>query len=322
VLYGFGDGIYSTMWGDSFYGGISSWENRPAWNYTLMAAGFLLSLLPTLIILTGFVVCAVKFLHRPEPVWFLLLGLTVTTYAALFYMSLKLPYFCNVKAFYALITLLPMCAFGAAGWKVICDVAGKLRPVLYVAALVWAMNAYASFWIRDGSSATRTMRANLDSRRGRPGDAIAELTEALRINPHDVVAMRFLAAEQARAGNVDAAWQTTKLLLADDPDNASGLLQAALLLAQNGQMDAALQKGRRAIEVAPDYALAYQELAAWLSQTGKNKEAADAAREGLRITPFNPQLHALLAASLTKLGEQTEADEQLSIAKMLAASHR
>jgi len=84
-----------------------------------MAAGFLLALVPTATILVGAIVSVVRFLRRPEPVSFLLLGVPCLTFAALVYMNLKLPFYCNVKAFYCLTALLPVCALGAVGAEAI-----------------------------------------------------------------------------------------------------------------------------------------------------------------------------------------------------------
>jgi tetratricopeptide (TPR) repeat protein len=218
-----------------------------------------------------------------------------------------------VKAFYVLITFLPMCACGAAGWEWLAKIFGRLRPILYVAMCVWAINAYASFWIRSGSAATHALRGNYLSNEGHSREAIAELNEALRIDPHCALARRFLATELART-DVDAAWQETKKLLADDPDNAPGLVQAALLLAQNGQMNDALQKAASAVEAAPDYALGYEEMSLWYAQSGKYREAERAAREGLRITPLSPDMHFRLGSALSNLGEDADAARHFQIA--------
>ena len=49
----FFDGLYSTLWGDGLCSGVSDLSIRPPWNYNLMCAGYLLSLLPTLLLLVG-----------------------------------------------------------------------------------------------------------------------------------------------------------------------------------------------------------------------------------------------------------------------------
>lgn len=309
----FADGIYSTMWGDGLYSGLGKIEFRPAWNYPLMTAGYLLALLPMAIILTGVVVCLIRFLRRPEPVWFLLLGTTFTTYAALFYMSVKLPYFCNVKAFYAMMTLLPLCAFGGAGWCVLAKLAGRLRPALYVAALVWAMNSYCSFWIRGDDVSTQMMRANHLGRTGHQPEAIAAFTSILQANPHMLMARKSLAVELDKLGDSDGAFREISLILADDPEHPIGLVQSGMMLATRGQRERALEQLRRAVKAAPDLAVAYEKMSVISGQLGQIKEAAGAAREGLRITPFNPQMHLALAVALEGLGRSEESRQHLRI---------
>ena len=123
----FPDGVYSTLWGDGLLGGdVGNGTTRPPWNYELMAGGYLLAIAPTLLILIGVAICAVRFVRCPRPDSFLLLGLTFATFAALFYMNVKLPFFCNSKAFYALITLVPLCAFSVR-WAAKC--CGKRRAL-------------------------------------------------------------------------------------------------------------------------------------------------------------------------------------------------
>jgi tetratricopeptide (TPR) repeat protein len=302
AFHAFADGIYSTMWGDGFLGGVVTLDDRPPWNYHLMTAGFVLALLPTAIILIGFVACVIRFLNRPETAWFLLLGVAVTAYAAVAYMSLKLPLYCSAKAFYALITLLPMCAFGGAGWEVISRFSGRFRPVLYIAAGVWAINAYASFWIVGGSPATRAVRGNYLGWEGRHADAIAEFSAALSRDPHNVMARQLLVSELAQTGDLDKARSETRQLLVEDPGNVEGLVESAMLQGNAGQWEEAVQTARRAAAAAPDSARAYEVLSGWLAQSGKYLEAADAAREGLRVAPFSPLMHNLLATALDESG--------------------
>ena len=68
------DGLYSTFWGDGLCSGVGAWCYRPPWNYELMAAGFLLALVPSLLIGAGLCVALVNMVRRPCAEWFLLLG--------------------------------------------------------------------------------------------------------------------------------------------------------------------------------------------------------------------------------------------------------
>lgn len=320
AFHGFWDGIYSTLWGDSLDGGVATMENRAPWDYQLMTAGYLLALLPTLIILVGFTVSLVRFFRRPEPAWFLLLGVALTTWAALLYLNLALPYYGNAKAFYALITLLPICAFGAVGWEVFSKYSGRLRPFLCVAVGIWALNSYASFWVRGGASTTHAVLGNYFSQRGLSQNAIAELKQALAINPHNVTARMLLAAELSQVGDLDGSRQETMRLLSEAPDHPAGLMQLALLQAAAGHLDQAIQTTRQVTEVDPDFALAYEKLSRGMLQLGKYPEAVQAAREALRITPFRAEIHFLLGFTLNANGQLLEASQHFQLASALKPS--
>jgi hypothetical protein len=45
-LTSFGDGLYSTLWGDGLCSGSARMTFRPQWNYDLMNAGYLLAVVP------------------------------------------------------------------------------------------------------------------------------------------------------------------------------------------------------------------------------------------------------------------------------------
>src|SRR5262249_56844458 len=68
------DGLSWTFGGEGLCGGVGAWSHRPPWNYELMAAGFLLALVPTLGILVGFLGALVGLVYPPRAEWFLLVG--------------------------------------------------------------------------------------------------------------------------------------------------------------------------------------------------------------------------------------------------------
>jgi tetratricopeptide (TPR) repeat protein len=314
VFNSFADGIYSTLWGDGLYGGRLNLFHRPPWNYELMAVGFLLALLPTAIILIGTAACLRRFVRHPDPVWFLLLGLAFTTLAALVYMNLKLPFYCGVKAFYALITLLPMCAFGAVGWEILTNRARMLRGVLYVAFGVWALNAYASFWIQNGAPDTHTIRGLHLASQGLDEEGLQEFSTALRLDPHNVGARRALANELFEQKQVDEAGQQIELALEDAPDDAETHLELASILASRNSLEAAVRHANRAVELAPDLGPAHQNLCEWLQQLNRNQEAAVAGKEGLRIDPSNAKLQYLVGSALAAQTNHPEAIRHFSFA--------
>ena len=73
----FADGLYSTFWGDGMWSGVVTTVDRPPWNYDLMAAGYLLALLPMCLIAIGTILALRRFIRQPDPIWFLLIGVAV-----------------------------------------------------------------------------------------------------------------------------------------------------------------------------------------------------------------------------------------------------
>ena len=81
-----------------------------------MAAGYLLALFPTVLILAGAGISLGRFIRKPDAEGLLLNGLAWSFVAAFIYMALKVPCYSQIKAFYGLLVLLPVCVFAADGW--------------------------------------------------------------------------------------------------------------------------------------------------------------------------------------------------------------
>ena len=303
----FGDGLYSTLWGDGLNGGMVDMADRPPWNYPLMAGGFLLALLPMLLILGGAGSALRKLIRQPDLVWFLLTGVALATVAALVYMGLKLPYYGQVKAFYGLIAMLPLCAFAARGWEFILR-RGKVF-VLAAATLfgVWALNSYASYWIRSGAAETQMTLGGVYARDGLKDRAGQYFAEAYRIAPQNVRARKFMLMELARHGRILEAKQMLGGILRDAPDYAEAHAIYFQFLAAESALEPALAEARKAIELAPDQVSAYPPLMNYLMKLGRYGEAADTGREGLRVDPNNADLRIETARALVRLGDMTNA---------------
>jgi tetratricopeptide (TPR) repeat protein len=307
VFYGWGDGLYSTLWGDGLCGGVIRLDRRPPWNYELMAAAYLLALVPTALIVIGIVVSAVRFFRRPEPIYFLLLGVPCVTFAGLVYMNLKLPFYCNVKAFYCLTAMLPLCALGTVGWDAVTRATRYLRSVWWVLLVLWAIFAYASFWIRAGTPLTRTTQAWYMAADGRNEDAAREFSKVLDQNPHDAEARKGLGLCLWQENLLDEARAQTVQALTDDQNDGDGHLQLASILALQGQLEAAVSEAQTAITVAPDMAASYISLCGWLTRLKRWPEAINAGREGLHVEPMNAELHFDTGIALTALGKHADA---------------
>jgi hypothetical protein len=148
AFHSFADAIYSTLWGDGILGGSALVDVRPDWDYGWMIAGYLLALVPTVAILAGAVAMLARLVRDPRPEWWLLLGVLGATACGVFYMTLRLPFYAQAKAFYGLSAIVPLAVLGSRGLYVLARRARIAHAVFDVLVGVWAINALAAFWVR------------------------------------------------------------------------------------------------------------------------------------------------------------------------------
>src|SRR5207253_5152156 len=129
------------LWMDGLCGGSAAVDFRTPWNYQLMLAGYLLAPFPTIIILTGAAVAVGRFVRKSSAESLLLLGLSATLLLGLIFMTLKVASYAQVKAFYALSILTPLCFFAALGWETLTRGRKRLQFGLGAILLVWALNS-------------------------------------------------------------------------------------------------------------------------------------------------------------------------------------
>jgi tetratricopeptide (TPR) repeat protein/4-amino-4-deoxy-L-arabinose transferase-like glycosyltransferase len=314
---GFADGIYSTLWGDGLCGGGRSMNYWPPWNYDLMTAGYLLALIPTLIILAGVAVSVWRFIRQPSMEWFMLLGFSGTLLLALVFMNLKAPCYSEEKAFFGLCTLVPLCSFGAVGWEVLTRGWKPLRFVLGTILLVWAMNSFAAVWIRGNSVSTHVyLGAVLDSN-DRTDAALSEFARAVDIDPFNAPARRFLALILNKSGKTDEALQQAERAVELDPTNAAGHYILSVILAGQGQIKHAIGEAQRAAELGPEDLLAHQHWSELLFRLRRDDEVINAARNGLAMYPCDPGLHYTLGLALARKNDLTTATNQFVYALLL-----
>jgi tetratricopeptide (TPR) repeat protein len=304
----FGDGIYSTLWCDALWGGVGERPLRPPWNYDLMAAGCLLAIVPTVIIFVGAVSALVGLVRRPRADWFLLCGLAFSMGVAVFYQCLRFPYYGHAKVFYALAAVVSLCAFAAAGFEVITDCWRGARPALGVLLGVWAMAAFASFWVDHSAATTQAWIGTKWKEIGRDSEAALHFQNALRGDPKNVDARLGLVDLFAKHGNTGEASRHLLQALHDNPDNAEVRLQMAKAL-QGEQPTEALKHAERAVQLAPDHIEAYRVLGSLLDKLGRTGAAIDAYRHGLANIPTSSLTHRDLAALLARTGKPAEAIE-------------
>ncbi len=258
---GFADGVYATLWGDGLCSGSALMNFRPQWNYDLMNAGYLLSLVATALLVIGTVVVLVRFLRQPTAEWFLMLGLVFAFAAGIGLMTLRVPSYAQVKAFYALPALFPLCAVAAVGWAFLVKKLAALRPLLWVGLLAWAITAYASFWIRSGHAFTYSVRGVGLADDGRYAEAAENFSRALQLDANSLPARVGLAEAWRRLGRRDEARRQAELALEQHPEEAEAHIEMGLMLGLDHQYPEAVQHLLKAVAKAPDHPTAYQQLA-------------------------------------------------------------
>ncbi|HOC56794.1 MAG TPA: tetratricopeptide repeat protein [Verrucomicrobiota bacterium] len=314
---GFADGLYATLWADGLCSGSALMNFRPQWNYDLMNAGCLLSLLATALLFAGALTALARFIRRPTPEWFLLLGLLFAFAAGIGLMSLRVASHAQVKAFYALPALFPLCAVAAVGWDFVAGLRPVLRALLRVGLLAWAITVYSAFWIRSGNAFTHAVRGVSLADDGRHAEAADAFSRALELDANSLRARVGLAEAWRRLGRGQEAHQQAALALQRHPREAAAHAQAALLLSLDRRYPEAVDHLRQALAQAPDHPTAGQQLAACLAFMGQHQQVIEACRQGLRVDPFNPTLHHLLANAAAETGDMTNAVAHLRFALAL-----
>jgi tetratricopeptide (TPR) repeat protein len=310
----FADGMYSTLWGDGLCSGAALVAFRPQWNYDLMNGGYLLALLVTMLLVAGGIVFLVRFLRRPAAEGFLMLGLVSGFAFGIALMTMRVASYAQVKAFYALPALLPLCVLAVVGWDSMAHRSKVLRAVLWIGLLAWAMTSYAAFWIRPGNPFTYIARGISLADDGRHTEAAKEFARALRLDTNSLPARVGLAKALNSLGRRDEAWQQIALAVQQHPADAEAHAQAAAILGLDHHYDEAIAHLKQALAEAPDHPTAYEQLAACYALSHRPQQVLEACAQGLRITPFKPSLHHMLATAAEETGDLTNAIAHLRIA--------
>jgi tetratricopeptide (TPR) repeat protein len=298
-FWSFADGIYSTLWGDGLCGGVVDLAYGPPWNHSLMVAGYFLALAPTLLILTGAGISFWRFVRKPSVDLFMLAGASGAVMLGLVFMTLKVATYAQVKAFYGLALLVPLCFFGSVGWELLTRGRRILQGALGVLLLVWAMNSFTSFWIIH--SVSQYVFAGLKLGSAHKLDAaLVEATKAIDSDPASAVARRFSALVLNDLGRTSEALPHAQRAVEMIPLDGASHLELGIALAGQGQMEPALGQVRRALELGPENPAAWDFLLFCLSKLGRTDEAINAARDGLAVFPYRSELHHALGVALAQ----------------------
>lgn len=316
------DGLYATLWGDGLCSGGAAAARPPSalgpppWNHGLLGAGYLLALLPTAAIATGAVAALIRLIRKPRAEWFLLLALLAGCGFALVFMSLKVPSYAHAKAFYGIPGIVTLCALGAWGFDIAARRGRVIRLVLCACLGLWAVNAYASFWIIGESAQTRACQGAGLLYTGRHAEAVPLLQEALEIDPGCTEARWALSKTLMRLGRYDEAGKNLDQGMKSDPGRAvlhierATWLELAMKSSPPGKEQMAslqLDDARRAVRLGPDNVEAHSILAMIMRREGRAEEAVAAFREVLRIDPQNLLAHRFLGNLYAGLGRPDDA---------------
>ena len=144
--------------------------------------------------------------------------------------------------------------------------------------------------------------------------------QALRLDPHNIVAMRFLAIRLARSlgpgGGGDRATVNARLeefesrATAVNPDDSYTHNIVALLAEARGQFDKAIIESERALIANPSNMGAYLLICYVDSLAGQAAKALDCVDKAMRLSPHDPLLFVFIlgkANALSVLGRDAEA---------------
>jgi tetratricopeptide (TPR) repeat protein len=310
---GIADGIFSTLWGDSLCGGASSLTT--VWNEQLTAGGYLLAVIPTILILVGAGVAIVGFIRKPSSESFLLLGFSAVIVFGLIFMTLKVPSYAQAKAFYGLSALTPLCFFAALGWETLTRGRARFRFVLGVIILLWVMNSFATYWIVP-SVRQHLYAVKAFGFQGKLDLAAAEAARAVEADPSNPDARGFHALSLSELGRDDEAIKEANRAVELNPDDFGVHLDLAIS-AKRSDLVRAIAEARRAIELGPEDSLSYQFLMNCLLESGRYIEAADLGHEWLVVTPYDAAAHSALGSALAANGNLVSAAQHLGYVMML-----
>jgi tetratricopeptide (TPR) repeat protein len=309
VTASFFDGLYSTLWGDGLCSGVSNLSVRPPWNYNLMCAGYLLSLLPALLLLVGVITSLWQLFREPRFDIFIFVGFSLAVAMALVYYNLKVPCYGSAKAFYGLSALVPLGFFAAVGWNVVTD--GRKWRQLPIAILlaVWAMNSFGSFWIYDPVAQHVTTAMHLSV--GKRSEAsLTEAKKAVDADPSNAAARIALATALDDAEQSSEALEEAERATELAPLDGTTHLKLGMLLFKQNKLQQAIEEARLAVASAPENTQAH--LLLLVSLFYHNEDPVEAAREALAVSPYDADIHHLLGAALARKRESMEAFHQLT----------
>jgi Tfp pilus assembly protein PilF len=314
----FCDGFFATLWGDGQMGNAADVFSRPPWNYDLMTIGYWLAVLPALAVLAGGIIALWKLLRQPSAEWFLLLGFSCLILWALIYMSMVVPAYAELKAFYGLSALVPFCVFGALGLDFVTRRSAQLRRLVCIGFGLWAINSYACFWISRSSVPSTVEQACALVRNRQFVEATDLLKQRLSSEPGNMDLQFTLAFFLATTGCVDEGARIAEIMVREHPDDCRGHHVLALAATFRHDLGKAIDEIRQVMALAPGYDPSWNSLGSFLIEQGNPDATISLAPQVLATARFSPELRLALGSALVFKGREAEADPQLRCACWLS----
>ena len=252
---GIPDGIYSTLWGDGLWGGLSDVASQTPWNYRLMTGGYLLAVLPAIMIIVGLTSASYKFIRAPSLEYLLLFGFCAIVSYGFFRTTLAGSY-AQIKAFYGSSALTPLCCFAAIGWDTLTRRAKSLQFIIGALLLIWAMNSFASMWVRE-SARQHVYNAARWQFEGNFNAASSEALKAIELEPTNEMPHRFLSVVALQSQQINQALEQAAEATRLAPFSSDTHMQLSAVLMRQGEFELAAAEAQRALKLGAENALAY-----------------------------------------------------------------
>jgi Flp pilus assembly protein TadD len=153
---------------------------------------------------------------------------------------------------------------------------------------------------------------------GRVDEAIAHLSEAVRINPDFPPAQNNLGVELKRQRHLGEAIDHYSQALRTKPDFAEAHNNLANALDEEGRTSEAITHYTEALRIRPDYAEAHNGLGVALAKEARLGEAVDHFSAAMRIKPDSVDAYNNLGIALAMQGKREDAIHQFSEALRLS----
>jgi tetratricopeptide (TPR) repeat protein len=142
---------------------------------------------------------------------------------------------------------------------------------------------------------------------GRVEEGLAQMRQALRMNPNDAKAHCYLGETLIGNGQTDEGIAELREALRIDPANEAAHHNLGNILLAQGQTDEGIAELRAALKITPTDAPIHNTLGIALFRQGRPEEGVEEFREALRLDPDDAQAHNNLAKAMLDLGRTDEA---------------